>query len=99
MRPKGYIFSVAEAGIKKPGRHDLALIFSEDDANMAGVFTKNRIKAAPVKLCAKRIRTGRGRAIIVNSGNANACTEKRHQRWFQGTLAFGTTLFMSAPPG
>jgi glutamate N-acetyltransferase/amino-acid N-acetyltransferase len=77
MRPKGYIFSVAEAGIKKPGRNDLALILSEDDANMAGIFTKNRIKAAPVKLCAKRIRTGRGRAIIVNSGNANACTEGR----------------------
>jgi glutamate N-acetyltransferase/amino-acid N-acetyltransferase len=93
MRPKGYIFSVAEAGIKKPGRHDLALIFSEDDANMAGVFTKNRIKAAPVKLCAKRIRTGRGRAIIVNSGNANACTGEQGRRDAEETSALVSRHF------
>jgi glutamate N-acetyltransferase/amino-acid N-acetyltransferase len=74
MRPRGFTYSVAEAAIKKPGRNDLALIFSETDANMAGVFTKNRVKAAPVRLCSKRIRSGKGRAIIINSGNANACT-------------------------
>lgn len=80
MRPEGIIFSVAEAAIKKPGRNDLALIYSESDANMAGVFTMNRVKAAPVKLCAKRIRSGRGRAIVINSGNANACTGERGLR-------------------
>lgn len=72
--PDGFTFSVAEAAIKKPGRKDIALIVSEVDANVAGTFTTNAVKAAPVRLCMRNIRSGRGRAIIVNSGNANACT-------------------------
>jgi glutamate N-acetyltransferase/amino-acid N-acetyltransferase len=72
--PKGFLFSTAEASIKKPGRKDLALIYSEKDAIVSGMFTINKIKAAPVKLDMKRIKTGKGRAIVVNSGNANACT-------------------------
>jgi glutamate N-acetyltransferase/amino-acid N-acetyltransferase len=71
--PKGFLFSAVEAGIKKPGRKDLALIYSEKEAVMAGVFTNNKIKAAPVKLDMQRIKSGKGRAIIANSGNANAC--------------------------
>jgi glutamate N-acetyltransferase/amino-acid N-acetyltransferase len=74
MTPKGFLFSTVEAAIKKPGRKDLALIFSEKEAVISGVFTKNRIKAAPVKIDMKRIKRGKGRAIIANSGNANACT-------------------------
>ncbi len=77
MIPKGFLFSTVEAAIKKPGRKDLALIFSEKEAVISGVFTKNKIKAAPVKLDMKRIKRGKGRAIIVNSGNANACTGKQ----------------------
>lgn len=76
MAPKGFFFSTVEAAIKTPGRKDLALIYSEVEANIAGTFTTNRIKAAPVKLNIKKIRSGRGQAIIVNSGNANACTGK-----------------------
>jgi glutamate N-acetyltransferase/amino-acid N-acetyltransferase len=77
MIPKGFLFSTVEAAIKKPGRKDLALIYSEAEANTAGMFTSNKVKAAPVKLDMKKIRTGRGQAIIVNSGNANACTGKK----------------------
>jgi glutamate N-acetyltransferase/amino-acid N-acetyltransferase len=77
MIPKGFLFSTVEAAIKKPGRKDLALIYSEAEANTAGMFTSNKVKAAPVKLDIKRIRSGRGQAIIVNSGNANACTGKK----------------------
>ena len=77
MLPKGFLFSTAEAAIKKPGRKDLGLIYSQVDANMAGAFTTNKVKAAPVMLDRRRIRAGKGRAIIVNSGNANACTGKR----------------------
>ena len=77
MIPKGFLFSTVEAAIKKPGRKDLALIYSEAEANTAGMFTSNKVKAAPVKLDMKRIRSGRGQAIIVNSGNANACTGKK----------------------
>jgi len=77
MLPKGFLFSTAEAAIKKPGRKDLGLIYSQVEANMAGAFTTNKVKAAPVLLDMKRIKVGKGRAIIVNSGNANACTGKR----------------------
>ncbi len=75
--PKGFHFSTVEAAIKKPGRKDLSLIYSEREAVMAGMFTANKIKAAPVRLDMKRIRSGKGRAIIANSGNANACTGEK----------------------
>ncbi|MDA8338924.1 MAG: bifunctional glutamate N-acetyltransferase/amino-acid acetyltransferase ArgJ [Nitrospiraceae bacterium] len=75
--PKGFLFSAVEAAIKKPGRKDLALIFSEGEAVVSGMFTKNNIKAAPVRLDMKLIKSGKGQAIIVNSGNANACTGKQ----------------------
>jgi len=77
MTPKGFLFSTVEAAIKKPGRKDLALIYSEKEAYIAGTFTTNKIKAAPVKINIKQIRSGRGQAIVVNSGNANACTGEK----------------------
>lgn len=72
--PKGFLFSTVEAAVKKPGRKDLALILSENGANIAGVFTTNTVKAAPVRICMRKIKSGKGRLIVVNSGNANACT-------------------------
>lgn len=77
VSPKGFLFSTVEASIKKLGRKDLALIYSEGEAVISGAFTTNNIKAAPVMLDMKRIKSGRGQAIIVNSGNANACTGKQ----------------------
>ncbi len=77
MIPKGFSFSTAEAAIKYPRRKDLALIYSEVEATVAGAFTTNRIKAAPVRLDLKRIKSGRGKAIVINSGNANACTGRQ----------------------
>jgi glutamate N-acetyltransferase/amino-acid N-acetyltransferase len=65
------------AGLKKKGKKDLGLIFSKVPANAAGVFTRNRVKAAPVILDEKRIKKGVCQAIIVNSGNANCCTGER----------------------
>lgn len=85
--PKGYFFSVTEAAIKKPGRKDLALIFSEVESSVAGTFTTNLVKAAPVKHCMQKIKTGKGQAIIVNSGNANACTGKQGVRDNQDIVA------------
>lgn len=75
--PKGFEYAVTEAGIKYQNREDLALIFSKKPAQVAGVFTTNQIKAAPVKLCMKRIKSGVAQAVIINSGNANACTGKK----------------------
>jgi glutamate N-acetyltransferase/amino-acid N-acetyltransferase len=77
MDVKGFRFSAVEAAIKKPGRLDLALIFSEVPAVTAAVYTTNRVKAAPVLLSMERTRDGRGQALVVNSGNANACTGKQ----------------------
>jgi glutamate N-acetyltransferase / amino-acid N-acetyltransferase len=74
MDIKGFRFSAVEAAIKKPGRLDLALIFSEVPASVAAVFTTNKVQAAPVLISRKRVQNGRCRALLVNSGNANACT-------------------------
>lgn len=62
------------AGIKKNNTKDFGLIFSRVPANVAGVFTRNRVKAAPVILDRERIKSGVCQAVIVNSGNANCCT-------------------------
>lgn len=70
----GFQAAGVAAGLKKNGKKDLGLIFSTVPAAVAGVFTRNRIQAAPVVLDRKRIQTGKGRAIVVNSGNANCCT-------------------------
>lgn len=71
---KGFEASSAAAGLKKTGEHDVALIVSRGPAVVAGVFTTNKVKAAPVLLTADNIQDGKARAIIANSGNANACT-------------------------
>ncbi|MFH1025999.1 MAG: bifunctional glutamate N-acetyltransferase/amino-acid acetyltransferase ArgJ [Nitrospirota bacterium] len=80
MIPRGFLFSAVEAAIKKPGRKDLALIYSATESNMAGVFTTNTVKAAPVCVDISKIQSGKGQAIIINSGNANACTGKKGMR-------------------
>ncbi|MCM0083707.1 bifunctional glutamate N-acetyltransferase/amino-acid acetyltransferase ArgJ [Geomonas sp. Red32] len=74
MKLKGFKFSAVEAAIKKPGRLDLALIFSEIPAHVAAVFTTNKVVAAPVVISRERVKSGSCRALLVNSGNANACT-------------------------
>ena len=69
----GFKFAATAAAIKKPGVLDLALMVAETPAAAAGVFTKNRVKAAPVLITQDRLRAGRAQAILVNAGNANAC--------------------------
>ncbi|VAX31771.1 Glutamate N-acetyltransferase @ N-acetylglutamate synthase, partial [hydrothermal vent metagenome] len=76
----GYRLSVTAAGIKYKDRSDMALIYSEREAVVAGTFTSNRVKAAPVVLDIKKVRSGTGRAIVINTGNANACTGQRGMR-------------------
>jgi len=70
----GFKAAGVAAGLKKKGKKDLGLMVSQVPATVAGVFTKNRVKAAPVILDRQRIKTGVCQAIIVNSGNANCCT-------------------------
>ncbi len=73
----GILAAGVAAGLKKGAALDLALIFSEREAAVAGVFTTNKVVAPPLILDRRRLRRGKGRAIIVNSGNANACTGRR----------------------
>ena len=72
--PQGFRAAGIHCGIKKPGLLDLALVVSEQSGPIAGVFTLNQVVAAPVVVDRLHLRKGVGRAILVNSGNANACT-------------------------
>ena len=80
FKVNGFLFSGISAGIKKDGKRDLGLIYSEVPARVAGLFTTNAVKAAPVRIDMERIKGGFCRALIVNSGNANACTGRQGLR-------------------
>ncbi len=86
VAPKGFLTGGVFCDIKKLGtgkgsdkgqKRDLALIVSEVPATVAGLYTTNQVCAAPVKVCLARMKKGVGQAIVVNSGNANACTGKQ----------------------
>lgn len=72
--PEGFTASGVTAGLKPSGARDLGLLVSDRAAVCAGTFTTNRVKAAPVVLTRRHVRRGSARAIVVNAGNANACT-------------------------
>lgn len=73
---KGYVANALSCGIKKPTatRLDLALVYSTEPTTSAGTFTTNRVQAACVRVSRNHLRRGNIRAIVANSGNANACT-------------------------
>lgn len=86
IAPKGFRASGVFCDIKRLGtgkgsqkgkKRDLALIVSERPATVAGMFTTNQVCAAPVKVCADRMKRGQAQAVVVNSGNANACTGRQ----------------------
>jgi len=74
--PLGYRYSACYAGVRKVEQPDLGLIVSDQPSAVAGVFTQNRVQAAPVKLSRLHLRASRGmvKAILVNAGNANCAT-------------------------
>ena len=75
--PAGYKAAGIHAGIKDNGVKDLALVYSPSETHAAAVYTTNRVQAAPIAVDRKHLGDGRARALIVNSGNANACTGDR----------------------
>jgi glutamate N-acetyltransferase/amino-acid N-acetyltransferase len=86
IAPRGFLASGVFCDIKRLGtgkgsdkgqKCDLALIVSEAPATVAGMFTTNQVCAAPVKVCVERMKKGTARAVVINSGNANACTGKQ----------------------
>ncbi len=87
MAVPGFLFAGVACGIKASGKPDLALIVSDVPAVAAGVVTRNRVQAAPVQLVVPRLAKGRAQAILVNSGNANACTGKAGMQVAQAACA------------
>jgi glutamate N-acetyltransferase / amino-acid N-acetyltransferase len=86
VAPKGFLASGVFCDIKRLGtgkgsnkglKRDLTLIISETPATVAGMFTTNQVCAAPVKVCVERVKKGTAQVVVVNSGNANACTGKQ----------------------
>jgi len=72
--PRGFRAGGVAAGIKKNGNKDLAVLVSDVPANAAGVFTTNKVKAAPLIVTMENLKNGKAQAVVVNAGNANACT-------------------------
>ena len=71
----GVRIGVAEAGVRKAHRKDLTVFLLDEGTSVAGVFTQNRFCAAPVQVCREHLAAGQGiRAMVVNTGNANAGT-------------------------
>lgn len=72
--PQGFLAGAVYAGLKVKGGLDVGVLFSEAPCVAAGLFTGNRVKAAPVLWCQEHMARGRAQAVVVNSGCANACT-------------------------
>ena len=77
IAPKGFLASGVKCGIKKSGKHDLGLIVCPAGAKAAAVFTTNKIISAAVQISRKHVKSGTIYAVVVNSGNANACTGEK----------------------
>ncbi len=77
--PEGFLAAGITAGLKASGRPDLSLLLAPEGAVCAGTFTTSLVRAACVDLCAERLQAagGRARAVLTNSGQANACTGDR----------------------
>jgi glutamate N-acetyltransferase / amino-acid N-acetyltransferase len=85
-------------GSDKGRKRDLALLVSEAPAAVAGMFTTCQACAAPVKVCVERMKPGRARAVVVNSGNANACTGRQGLEDAREMARF-TERTLALPPG
>src|SRR3989338_2880705 len=75
--PKGFTAVGKPIGIKKSGKHDFAVIYSEVLADAAAVYTSNKVKGAPLIVTKKHLSNGKAQAIVVNSGVSNVCTGKK----------------------
>ncbi|MCK5322704.1 MAG: bifunctional glutamate N-acetyltransferase/amino-acid acetyltransferase ArgJ [Desulfobulbaceae bacterium] len=88
LQVQGFLASAGRGGIRGKDRLDIGLIYSEVPAVVAGVFTTSLVKAAPVLLDMERVRSGQGRAILINSSIANACTGDKGRRMALESSAF-----------
>lgn len=95
--PEGFYAVGVQAGIKYEDKYDVALIFSQVQAQAAGVYTRNVVKAHPLYLTQRHLSDGLAQAIVVNSGNANACVGEYGDK---AALAMAQTAakFLAIPP-
>ncbi len=93
----GVRIGVTQAGIRKAGRKDLTVVLIDEGASVSGVFTQNRFCAAPVQVCREHLDVGQGiRAMVVNTGNANAGTgEEGLKRARETCVALAEALHIS----
>src|SRR5438552_4256345 len=80
LSPRGFRAGAAYAGIKSKQTPDVALLVCDVQAAAAAVFTTNKVFAAPVKVGREHIAAGRLRGVVVNAGNANACTGRQGEK-------------------
>jgi glutamate N-acetyltransferase/amino-acid N-acetyltransferase len=106
VAPQGFMASGVFCDIKRLGtgkgsnkgqKRDLALIVSETPATVAGLFTTNQVCAAPVKVCLERVQKGTAQVVVVNSGNANACTGKQGMADAREMAAFAEKTLALSP--
>ncbi len=98
IAPKGFKTGSVHCGLKRNKRnHDIGIIFSEQPCKTAALFTKNQIVAAPIKLSRNVVKNGTAHAIVVNSGNANACTGKKGEKDAE-TMALLTSKHLDIKP-
>jgi glutamate N-acetyltransferase/amino-acid N-acetyltransferase len=93
----GVRIGVAEAGIRKANRKDLTVVLLEDGAAVGGVFTQNRFCAAPVQVCREHLLKGDIRAIVINTGNANAGTGEEGMARARATCVAAAKLLNVRP--
>ena len=107
VAPRGFRASGVFCDIKRLGtgkgsnkgqKRDLALIVSEVPATAAGMFTTNQVCAAPVKVCVERVKKGTAQAVVINSGNANACTGRQGLQDAREMVRY-TERALNFPPG
>ncbi len=98
IAPKGFKTGSVHCGLKRNKRnHDIGIIFSEQPCKTAALFTTNQIVAAPIKQSRNVVKNGKAHAIVVNSGNANACTGKKGERDAE-TMALLTAEHLNIKP-
>jgi len=95
--PKGFLAAGVACGLKKDGKKDLAIVYSEDPAAAAGVFTTNIVKGHSLQVTMEHIKNGYAQAIVINSGNANACVGEQGMKDAR-EMAELTAQLLDCPP-
>lgn len=95
--PLGFLAAGMSAGLKPSGRPDLALLIGDPGTTVGGLFTTNRVAAAPVRYCKEVLSADRGRALVVNSGQANAATGERGEADVRAVVAAAAAAFGVEP--